>query len=110
MTIQPVKNTPAPGYPEKSRWLAAPLAAGLTAAIALGLSACGERVTMGDVVQVPTETCTAQVATTTEYVTVGETQIPEPEITARANRGTTAPVPEPDGYVTMGMPALVTNE
>ena len=79
MTIQPVKNTPAPGYPEKSRRLAAPLAVGLTAAMALGLGACGERATMGVPPPVPTETCTVQDASATEFVVLGDMPMPVPE-------------------------------
>ena len=103
MNIQPVKTTPAPDYPDKTRWLAAPLAVGLTAAMALGLSACGERATMGDVVQMPTETCTVQAATT-EYIIMGTTPAPE---STTVNMGTTALVPEPGEYTTLGMPVAV---
>jgi len=104
MTIQPVSNTPAPDYPDKSRWLAAPLAVGLTAAMALGMGACGERATMGDVVQMPTETCTVQ-ANTTEYVVMGD--FPVPDLTTTVSMGTTAPVPVPNDYITLGVPILV---
>ena len=82
MTIQPVKNTPAPGYPDKyakesrqalaaaqpRRWIAAPLAAGLAATVALGLSGCGDTyVTGGEPGTSPMET-----ETCTEYLTIGE--------------------------------------
>jgi hypothetical protein len=92
MTIQPVQNASAPGYPEKSRRLAVPLMAGLTAALALGLNACGERVTMGEPLPIPTETCTVQAAETTEYIIMGEP---------------TAPVPIPEAYITAGLPVQI---
>ena len=82
MTIQPVKTTPAPGYPDKyteesrqalaaaqpQRWIAAPLAAGLAATVALGLSGCGGTyVTGGEPGTMPMET-----EVTIDYTTLGE--------------------------------------
>ena len=94
MTVQPVKNAPAPGYPEK-RWLAAPLAVGLTIAMALGLNGCGERVTMGEAAQTPTEICATQAATTVaaQDTTTNET-------------GAAAQEPEIAGFVTLGVPPI----
>ena len=124
MTIQPVGNAPAPGYPDKSRWLAAPLAVGLSAAMALGFSGCGgERVTMGEPALSPTETtaCIALAETETSTTqatmtttgtsrraqstarTVSETD----ETTTYVNMGTTALVPATEDYFIAGMPALV---
>jgi len=82
MNIQPVSNTPAPGYPDKyaeesrqalaaaqpRRWIAAPLAAGLAATVALGLSGCGEAFVTGGVpVQTPTQVTTGGTPFSTEY-------------------------------------------
>jgi len=68
MKIHPVEHSVAPNYPDKyaeetrrvlaatapRRWIAAPLAAGLAATVAIGLSGCGERAVMGDM-PMPTE-------------------------------------------------------
>ena len=68
MNIKPVEHPVEPGYPDKyaeesrralasaqpRRWIAAPLAAGLAATVALGLSGCGEHVVMGEMA-IPTE-------------------------------------------------------
>jgi len=82
MKIKPVECIPAPGYPDKyaeesrqalaaaqpRRWIAAPLAAGLAATVAIGLSGCGESIvdytTLGEPTMVPTETSTATYTTT----------------------------------------------
>ena len=88
MKLKPVEHTPEPGYPNKARWLAAPLAVGLTAAMALGLGGC-DYVTRGGLEQTPAdiETCTTD-CPTTEYVIMGDMPVPVPETT--------------DDYVVMG--------
>jgi len=82
MTVKPVENTPAPGYPDKyaeesrqalavarpRRWVAAPVAAGLAVTVALGLSGC-------------------------DYATAGVPPIPMPETSV--------------DYTTLGVPAIV---
>ena len=95
MTIQPVENTPQPGYPDKHRWLAAPLVAGmLSAAVALGFSGCGaaaEHRTEGEPAMAPT------VVITEDYLTMGETttaRLTQSETTTFVNMGTSAaPIP-----------------
>ena len=77
MTIQPVDQAPAPGYPQKhseeskqalakanpKRWVAAPLVVGaLSSAVMVGLSGCGT--TEGIVEQTPSELVTVTEATT----------------------------------------------
>jgi len=99
MTIHPVESAPAPGYPDKSRWLAAPLAVGISAVMALGFGSCGERVTMGDMVQMPTDITTTQPEPETE----------PPDCTTFVTMGTSAPVPE-DTYITMGVPPMPVRE
>ena len=90
MQIKPVEHPVNPGYPDKydekakqalaaaqpRRWVAAPLAAGLVATVALGLSGCGDTyVTEGEPVQTPTGMETSA----WEYLTDGEpTQAPTP--------------------------------
>ena len=84
MTIKPVGHTPAPGYPDKyagesrralaaatpRRWIAAPVAAGLAAMVALGLSGC-DSATAGVPEQIPMP------ETNVDYTTLGEpTQVP----------------------------------
>jgi len=68
MKIKPVGHPVAPGYPDKyaeesrqalatahpKRWIAAPVAAGLAATVAFGLSGCDRFVVMGDLA-IPTE-------------------------------------------------------
>ena len=97
MTIQPVESTPRPEYPDKHRWLAAPLVAGmLSAAVALGLSGCEstEYITDGEPAAAPT------MIVTEEYLTMGEAttvRIMQSETTAFVNMGTSAaPVPVSD--------------
>jgi len=108
MTIQPEKNTPAPGYPEKSRWLAAPLAAGVAAAV-LGLSACGERATLGEPTQAPTEITVVQVATTELASAAQHTdRAEEANDTTQTSTGTVVPVVQPEEeFLLAGMPAYV---
>ena len=125
MTIQPIKSTPAPGYPDKTRWLAAPLAVGLTAAMALGLSACGERAAVGDVAQVTTEITATQAAAANAAQTPATTGAGETDPTGATQRAARAepknnavpttteyvvmgdfPVPVTD-YYTLGVPVLV---
>ena len=132
MKIQPVENIPAPGYPDKSRWLAAPLAVGLTAAMALGMGACGGRVAADDqtttgsaAVQTAISTAQSTAQATTAQPTTATTIRPR-TATARATTttGRTAteyvimgdfpvPVPEPTTttttttYVIMGTYAMI---
>ena len=99
MNVRPVEHAPAPGYPDKyddesrralatahpHRWLAAPVAAGLAATVALGLSGCGENyVTMGEVAMTPTEITTGERITTAAGETSGEAIPSKPTAAATA--------------------------
>jgi len=134
MKVRPVESTPAPGYPDKyadetrkalaaarpQRWLAAPVAAGLAATVALGLSGCGkeEFVTAGDPTQIPTEvTLVSGIPYSTEYyteyiidgeTTTAPTTIPITSTTTGASKSTQpkTDVLDPD-FVTLGIPMSV---
>ena len=86
MKVRPVETMPAPGYPDKyaeetrkalaaarpQRWLAAPVAAGLAATVALGLSGCGnttEHLTDGETTTAPTTILASGIPYSTEYYT-----------------------------------------
>ena len=83
MIIKPVENTPVPGYPDKyaeetrkalaaarpQRWLAAPVAAGLAATVALGLSGCEQTDAGGPATTTTQVTTTSGIPYSTEYYT-----------------------------------------
>jgi len=117
MTIKPVKTMPAPGYPDKyaeeskralaaatpRRWIAAPLAAGLAATVALGLSGC-ERATLGEPTQTPVE------SETIDHTTLGEPvmlPVPEPGTAATTEYLTMGTIPAPTAPRTNPAPANV---
>jgi len=117
MHIKPVKHLPAPGYPDKyseesrqalaaaipRRWIAAPLAAGLAATVALGLSGC-ERATLGEPAQTPIE------PETVEYLTMGEVAtvlIPESYTAETTEYLTMGTMPAPTVPRTNPVPANV---
>ena len=101
MKVQPVEHAPAPGYPDKyaeesrqalaaarpRRWIAAPVAAGLAATVAFGLSGCGDTEYLVDgTMPAPTE------MTAVDYATLGEPAAMPVQSQTEA----------PGGYVAMG--------
>lgn len=90
MTIKPVETIKTPGYPDKygqearhalasakpRRWTAVPLVTGiLSATVALSLSGCAERITMGsEMMPIPSE----EVSGGLEHIIMGDMPMPTP--------------------------------